>query len=208
MLAVANRFNHVIEVVGARGTGHDRAAVIELSGGVAIAVADGAGGTGDGAIAADAVIEAVRDATEHTSWASLLVDVDRDAKRLKGALTTAVIANVTSRGISGASVGDSIAWVIRGTTIEDLSDGQLRKPLLGDGCIPRKFRSRSLGSATLLVATDGLWRYASQSAIVRIASRPDLRDAARALIELVRLPSGALQDDVAVVLCRHESGRD
>jgi len=38
--------------------------------------------------------------------------------------------------------------------------------------------------------------------IARVASGPDLAAAARALVELVRLPSGELPDDVAIVLCR------
>jgi hypothetical protein len=60
----------------------------------------------------------------------------------------------------------------------------------------------ALGGATLLLASDGLLRYGRASDITRIASGPDLDAAARALVELVRLPSGTLQDDVAVVLCR------
>jgi hypothetical protein len=38
--------------------------------------------------------------------------------------------------------------------------------------------------------------------IARLAAGPDLDAAARGLVELVRLSSGALPDDVAVVLCR------
>ena len=59
-----------------------------------------------------------------------------------------------------------------------------------------------IGNATLIVASDGLLRYAKQQDIERISRGPDLATAARSLVELVRLPSRALQDDVAVVLCR------
>lgn len=55
---------------------------------------------------------------------------------------------------------------------------------------------------TLLVASDGLLRYARRSDVARIASETDLAIAAHALVDLVRLPSGGLQDDVSIVLCR------
>ncbi|MGE0551719.1 MAG: hypothetical protein AB7O24_26495 [Kofleriaceae bacterium] len=99
-------------------------------------------------------------------------------------------------------MGDSIAWVIRGSTIEDLTEGQARKPLVGAGCIPRRFRARSLGRATLLVASAGLWKYGNRADIARIATGEDLDAAAHALVEVVRVPAGVLQDDVSVVLCR------
>jgi hypothetical protein len=56
-----------------------------------------------------------------------------------------------------------------------------------------------------LVASDDLLRYAKRTDIVRIASSADLNAAARALIEIVRLANGTLQDDVAVVLCREQT---
>jgi hypothetical protein len=54
----------------------------------------------------------------------------------------------------------------------------------------------------LLVASDGLIKYAKQASIARIASGADLASAARSLVDLVRLRSGQLQDDVSIVLCR------
>ena len=101
-----------------------------------------------------------------------------------------------------ASVGDSGAWLLRGPDILDLSERQQRKPLVGGGCAPAPLRPVHLGTGTLLVATDGLFNYAKRADIQRIASGPDLASAAQALVDLVRLRSGALQDDVAIVLCR------
>jgi len=57
----------------------------------------------------------------------------------------------------------------------------------------------------LLVASDGLLRYARPADIARVARQPDIDLAVTALIELVRLPSGELQDDVAIVLLRESS---
>jgi PPM family protein phosphatase len=198
-----NGFIHVTTVVGVRGAGQDRAGVQDVGDGVVIALADGAGGTGDGSKAAQAVVDAViAAASQGPAWPSLLAELDRDAVRLGGGQTTAIILSVTCTGIVGAAVGDSSAWIIRDTGIEDLTAGQHRKPLLGAGCVPAVVRGRSLEGGTLLVASDGLIKYASQASIARIASGADLALAARALVDLVRLRSGALQDDVSIVLCR------
>lgn len=84
----------------------------------------------------------------------------------------------------------------------ELTQGQQRKPLVGDGCAPWRIPPTRLNGGALLVASDGLLRYAKQLDIIRIASSEDLQAAARALIDHVRLPNGTLQDDVVVVPCR------
>jgi len=196
-------FSYAIEVVAQRGAGDDRAVVVPLHAGVVIALADGAGGTGNGGLAAQAVIDAVTEGMwKSRAWPTLLSEIDRDAARLRGGQTTAVVVHVTEDEIVGASVGDSGAWVIRGSQIEDLTEGQIRKPLLGSGCHPLAVRAAALGSGTLLVASDGLLRYAKPADIARVAAGADLAVAAREMVALVRLGSGALQDDVSVVLCR------
>jgi hypothetical protein len=47
-----------------------------------------------------------------------------------------------------------------------------------------------------------LLRYAKEADIARVAGGADLDAAAKSLVELVRLPSKQLPDDVSVVLCR------
>jgi PPM family protein phosphatase len=200
---MSNGFVHVTKVVGIRGAGQDRARVQEVGDSVVIALADGAGGTGGGSKAAQAVVDAVFAApSQAPAWPSLLADLDRDVVRLGGGQTTAIILSVTCTGVAGAAVGDSGAWIIRDTGVEDLTVGQLPKPLLGAGCIPSVVGGPSLQGGTLLVASDGLIKYASQASIARIASGADLAFAAHALVDLVRLPSGELQDDISIVLCR------
>lgn len=177
--------------------------MFERSGGLVIALADGAGGTAAGDIAAQAVVDGVaarRDAD--AGWDEWLLELDADRTRLGGGQTTAVVVVATAHGLWGASVGDSGAWVIRGVAIEDLTEGQARKPLVGDGCRPFAVSGPALGAGTLLVASDGLLRYAKLADIARVAVGTDLTAAGRALIELVRMPSGGLQDDVGVVLVR------
>ena len=169
---------------------------------IVIALADGAGGTAGGERAAAAVVDAVAAAAQVDDWAAVLTELELDPDRLGPGQTTAVVVTVTREGLRGASAGDSGAWVIRGDRIEDLTQGQHRKPLIGDHSIAIPFHGGPLGDATLLVASDGLFRFASAEAIARVARGPDLAAAARELVRLVRLPSGEVPDDVAVVLCR------
>jgi serine/threonine protein phosphatase PrpC len=197
---------HGVAIAAVRGNGQDRAGVFDAGDDVVIALADGAGGNGNGATASRAVIDAAAAAaTAIHDWCALLAELDRDPRRLGHGESTAVIVSIRGGAIAGASVGDSGAWLVRGTDVIDLTEGQLRKPLVGGGCAPFRLRSTRVTGGTLLVASDGLFNYAKPSDIVRLASGADLTVAARALVELVRLPNGALQDDVAVVLCRERA---
>jgi len=85
----------------------------------------------------------------------------------------------------------------------DLTEHQRRKPLVGDGCVPVGFHAAPLGEGdTLVVVSDGLFRYAARADIARVVrATRDLQAMADALIELVRLRGGVLQDDVTIVLC-------
>lgn len=198
----AGPFAYVVEIATARHNGDDRARVFAPEGGIVVALADGAGGTGNGARAAQAIVDAAGALCLTPDWSALLADLDQDCTRLGHGQSTAVLLSISASGISGASVGDSGAWVITGADVVDLTAGQHRKPLVGEGCLPFRVTAPPLGGGTLLVASDGLLRYAKQTDIARIANGPDLRASARELVDHVRLPNGSLQDDVAIVLCR------
>ena len=200
---MTNRFDIAVVVVSAGPAGQDRATFISDGEEIVIALADGAGGTGGGELAAQAVIDAV--AKDHTiaDFASLLEDLDGDPERLGPGQTTAVLVRVTSNGVIGASVGDSGAWLIAGEDIADLTSGQHRKPLVGSGCTPVAFAGAFPPGSTLVVASDGLLRYAKRADLARVATVDTVEAAAKRLVALVRLPSGRLQDDVSIVLCRH-----
>jgi len=189
----------------------DRAATIPTTTGHLLVVADGAGGTGDGAHAADAVLAAVTTAattaattppelTSAAACAALLAHLDSTLRRGE---TTAALAVILGDTIHGASVGDSGAWLIDPHGgIHDLSEHQRRKPLLGSGrATPVPFTA-TLGPATLLLATDGLFNYCPRDRITALANSPDLEGLATRLCDLPRLRSGALPDDIAVILAR------
>lgn len=194
-------FVHALQIVARRGDGQDHACVLPCEHGAVIAVADGAGGTSGGDRAAKAVVDAVVRVGSHAyDWELLLAQIDHD--QIGYGQTTAVVLWVTRDKIVGASAGDSGAWIVRGAEIEELTRDQVRKPLIGDGAIVVPLAAGPLAGGTLVVASDGLWRFARREDIVRIAGGPDLEAATRALVDLVRLPSGELPDDVSVVLCR------
>ena len=194
-------FVHAIEIAPRRGEGQDRGLVLPCEHGVVIALADGAGGTSGGDRAAKAVVDAVASVASHAyDWSLLLAELD--LQQIGYGQTTAVVLWVTHDKIVGASAGDSGAWIIRASGVEDITSAQHRKPLIGDGAVVTPIEVGPLADGTLLVASDGLLRYAKRDDIARIARGPDLAAAASALVELVRLPSGELPDDVSVVLCR------
>jgi serine/threonine protein phosphatase PrpC len=172
------------------------------------------GGRSGAAAAAEEWIAAVRKhSTDEGGWSSanFWIDVMTDTDRVirddpRGGETTAIVAVVTRGGIVGASVGDSGAWLIRVDAYDDLTRAQIRKPGLGTGlAMPMPLQHKGKFDGTLLLATDGLLKYTTPQAICRhVASKADLDGLPKALIDLVRMPSGGLQDDVAIAICRWE----
>lgn len=71
---------------------------------------------------------------------------------------------------------------------------------MGSGrAAPVAFHARAADA--LLVTSDGIASYASEDAMLRVVS--DAGDALGwALVDLVRLPSGALRDDVSAIVVR------
>ncbi|WNG37908.1 SpoIIE family protein phosphatase [Archangium violaceum] len=182
----------------------DRAALFEYEEGVVAVVADGAGGTGRGAEAAQGVIDAVRRlgwSSSTQTWVELLGRLNHS---LSPAQTTAVIVAVGPTALTGASVGDSEAWWFDGAAEYALTKEQRRKPLLGSGeAMPVGFFHEARGAGRLVLGSDGLWKYVRWERVLEALQNPP-QEAARRLLESVRYPSGVLPDDVAVVVCRVE----
>jgi len=133
----------------------------------------------------------------------LLVSLDQEMAAL-GAFgeTTCVIAVLSDNGVIGTSVGDSGSFIFSKAGVDKLTANQICKPFLGSGrMIPISF-TRDHFEGTLLIATDGLLKYTSQEKITAAIDAADLDAAARKLVDLVRYQSGALPDDVSVLLAR------
>jgi serine/threonine protein phosphatase PrpC len=198
MLTIAHRVEN-------GGRGEDRVLVEHLGSRTLAVVADGAGGTGSGAAAAAMAcsIAAQRLRTQDPgspeNWARCLYEVDQALVRT-GGQCTAVVVEISGAQVFGASVGDSGAWMLNGRGVIDLTENQHRKPLLGsDEAMPMGFGPIEL-SGRLLIATDGLLKYSTESEIAQRATGVPMNEAIDRLIAAVRLRNGALQDDVGIVL--------
>jgi PPM family protein phosphatase len=191
-----------VRVRGSVGPGQDRAGAFEVDGGHVLVVADGAGGTSGGAEAAQSVIDAIGELEEpDTNWASFLgkLDSQLSANASLGE-TTAVIAFVRDGYVHGASVGDSEAWLVDKGQVADLTENQRRKPLLGSGLAKPVAFGPVAFVGVLVLGSDGLFRYVDPEKIRRLSAIVPVNEAADALLQAARLPSGSLHDDISVIV--------
>jgi serine/threonine protein phosphatase PrpC len=177
--------------------------IIEFDDGVVIVVADGAGGTGAGEQAAETVIREVTDSASLKHDAELWCEILRQTDfRIGVGESTCVVVARSSKGIVGASVGDSKAWLLENEDLNDLTKDQVRKPLLGSGeAQPVGFKWPS-SQGLLLVCTDGFCNYVRRETLLKEILWIDFVVLARQLVEMVRLPSGELWDDIGIVACK------
>jgi serine/threonine protein phosphatase PrpC len=192
-----------------RGRGEDRISSVRRGDRTIFVIADGAGGVSGGASAASALCVSLEASDgDAVDWGSWLTQCDRVmAASPTSGLAAAVVISVSDDGtVSGASVGDCEAWVFGQGDPVELTAHQARKPLLGDGdAMPTRFATR-LSKGTLVVASDGLWKYVKHTTVAEKAIMRPMRQAVAALIDGVRLRNGSLQDDVAVMICQVTGG--
>jgi PPM family protein phosphatase len=187
-------------VESARAKGDDRAEIAVHADRHVIVLADGAGGSGGGSEAADAVLASVRTLALKTSLECIdaLESLDHALIEIGG--TTAVLMVIADGRIFGASVGDSEAWLVDANRVLELTLAQCRKPLLGSGAANVVSIPEQAFFGRIVVASDGLFKYVSRSRILEIMRTDELECMATALVDAARLPNGALQDDIAVVV--------
>jgi len=186
----------------------DRVTVLAAGDRVAVALADGAGGMASGHLAAEDVvgslgIEAVASwiTTGGATAAAGLHALDRRLARSRhGGQCTAVLLGMGGGRLAGASVGDSSAWCSDRGSMLDLTRAQHRKPLVGSGRAAAVAFSAAFEGGRVLVASDGLFHYASADEIWAAATTGTVAQAAARLVELLRLPGRALWDDVSIAL--------
>lgn len=187
--------------VAAADRNEDRAAHRAGESGDLLVLADGAGGISGGGRAADLVLQLARDFQSPAEACGLLRVIDSAiSSDASAGETTAVVVGIRAGMLVGASVGDSGAWLVSSDRVEDLTERQNRKPLLGSGAaLPVGFGPLPL-SHRVLIASDGLLKYAARRAIVGAALAAELSVAAGQLLQAARLTSGGLHDDVAILL--------
>lgn len=184
----------------------DRGLVIIDGPRIVLCVTDGAGGRSGGAEAATVAAEFIRQNTSLLFTAESCAEALRKmdaiiAKDTVAGETTCALAVVTPEEIFGASVGDSGVWLIpKNGSHLDLTHAQHCKPFIGSGSAwPVSFQ-RPRQAGCLLLATDGLLKYTSAELVTARCREHSADVAAQRLIELVRYPSGALPDDVTVIV--------
>jgi serine/threonine protein phosphatase PrpC len=198
-----SQFETTSVTVPYRSRCEDRVAILPHDDRLVIAVADGAGGSGGGAEAADTVIREVTGAASEprnaASWSSVLQQIDC---RIGCGESTCVLIELSGDNLCGASVGDSTAWLVHDGQLVDLTQDQVRKPLLGSGRSQPVGFSNTFSRGLLIVATDGFSKYVKRDVLLKEVLWLDFVVLARRLVEMVRLPSGELWDDVGIVACR------
>jgi PPM family protein phosphatase len=199
-----------------RNETEDRADIIPLGGGddgIVLVVADGVGGRPGGGAAAEEAVRWTREAVpslpprerrDPRTWHHLAKKIDEAiAGEEDAGETTLVILCITPRRLVGVSVGDSEAWLVTSGGHYDLTGGQNRKPYLGEGMAdPVPFALPNPGYGTVLVATDGLFKYAPPERIGDAVLQGSLEEAVVRVADEARLPSGRFSDDIMILLCR------
>jgi serine/threonine protein phosphatase PrpC len=186
----------------------DRIEILRLGNRILIIVADGAGGRSGAARAADFVLRSARAVAASLGRSDdcfrLLHDLDRRIEEDPNCgETTGVVAVFSPDGLFGANVGDSAAWFFAADGEGELS--HVRRPYLGSGVAVAHQFERPFSPGTLVVASDGLWKYTSLESIKQRVRTGNPERLAAELAELVRLRSGVFPDDIAIATCRLES---
>jgi PPM family protein phosphatase len=201
-------FSYVREVASNRQRSEDTADVFEREDVLVVALADGVGGLRDGAMASSVFVAAVRAAVDDPAfavenvrhWVDLFRVTDAALAAKNVGETTGVVVVAGPHNLIGVSTGDSEAWLVESTHVENLTVGQETKRTLGTGRVtPAAFERQAL-SGVLLVGSDGLFKFAAIDVIAGIVRASAIPVVAKKLVELVRLRSGRLADDIALVL--------
>jgi serine/threonine protein phosphatase PrpC len=176
------------------------------------ALADGQGGQPCGGPAARLACRACIEIASRTPpdrlrradvWAAILGEVDRAVTADPAAgLTTLIGLCVTGGAIVGASNGDSAAVLAcAGGRLLTLTERQAKHPPVGSGAAaPTGFDAPLLRPWTLLVMTDGVWKYAGWEKVRSCAGGADAEAIHDSLRAAVRLRSGAFPDDFTLVV--------
>jgi len=199
----ANEMEFYVGVYPASGLGQDRAIARNFGSTSVFVLADGAGGGGGGEVAADHVISQFDKslAIDENQLVSDIATVDNVIlKDSNAGETTCVVVSCTDGHLIGGSVGDSEAWIVKPDDVIDLTQMQSRKPLLGSGDANVQSFRTNLRSGVLVIASDGLVNYAPFEKILECIRQTSGKLILPNLVDLTRLRSGALQDDVSIII--------
>jgi serine/threonine protein phosphatase PrpC len=204
------RYEHAQAAAASRVRSQDSVGVYERGDALVVVIADGGGGMHRGEAASRSVVAVVEGAVadpqfaleDVRSWIDLLLATDASLATNRAGETTGIVVVLGRHGFIGFSIGDSEAWVVATAGVDNLTVGQYTRHRLGSRQATLVLFERPQLDGVLLVATDGLFKYASAPVIAGVVRDGTVAEAAERLLDLVRLRSGKVADDVAVVLVR------
>jgi hypothetical protein len=175
-------------------------------------LADGQGGRAGGQQAASLAVRVTIDAARRlpvrtllspTAWVSLLRQADAAVEAAPDAgFTTLISLGIVGDAVCGASSGDSKVLATIPTRAQVLTAHQFKDPPVGSGVaafVP--FSLALVEPWSVLVMSDGVWKYAGWHGIVDACKALRGRSLVQALQWQARLPgSGRYQDDFSLVL--------
>jgi PPM family protein phosphatase len=207
---MASRYAYARATAASGMQSQDSVGVYERGDVLVVVVADGGGGMRRGDAASRSVVAVVESAVADAQfaledarpWVDLFLATDACLAANRAGETTGAVVVLGRRGFLGFSIGNSEAWVVTLTGVDNLTVGQHTRERFGNGQGTVVTFQRPQLAGVLLVATDGLFKYAAAPVIAGIARSGTVAQAADELLELVRLRSGKMADDVTVVLVR------
>lgn len=204
------RVTHYIEQ--SYDVGDDALSVFEKDGAIWFCVADGAGGTGLGRLASDYIVADfngsidTKKSYDQYEFETYLKRLDLEISRKNsGAESTAIMGCIRAGIVVGASVGDCEAWIFNNDYDYALTQMQYLKPLLGSGEAQPIGFGPMLIEQSLLMGSDGLFKYASFKAI---REHVFAGVSAEGIAALAKGEAGGLQDDIAVVLISNSASAE
>lgn len=171
------------------------------------ALADGQGGQAGGALASAKACEASLESATNfpdrwyreKSWRKIVQQADKKVAAAPNAgFTTLIAFDLSESSICGGSNGDSVAVLLDHTGVPRfLTAQQLKNPPIGSGAAAiTTFRAIISQPATLLVMSDGVWKFAGLERILEIAREKKGEELIESVKDSARLKRiNAFQDD-------------
>jgi serine/threonine protein phosphatase PrpC len=177
-------------------------------------LADGQGGQFGGAAASQtAVARCLELAGRYTpqqlldpaSWYEIVSGVDSAVlEQDEAGFTTFIGLCVANGNVCGVSCGDSMALLVRANGYTDLTENQRKNPPVGSGAAFAVAFTANISNkpnATLLLLSDGVWRYVGKDKIAQQCRERQGRELILSLRQLQTQQNGdTLPDDFSVIL--------
>jgi serine/threonine protein phosphatase PrpC len=207
---MTSNYQHALALGSNGAHAQDACEIFERDDILVVALADGGGGMRGGEAASRRLIALVESAVKDrafpleglSAWLDLFKSADAGLAEQRAGETTGIVVVLGPRRLIGVSTGDSEAWVVTSTRTDNLTVGQHTRQRLGSNRATPTAFERPAPTDVLVVASDGLFKFAAIDVIADVVRAQAIGPAAKGLVELVRLRSGKVAEDVAIALVR------